>query len=104
MQMNLYKYCGVDPITFWRYTPGETVLMISASVENISLEHETRNKLEARLCAVIMNANGVTKSGNKKFDVNDFMPDNKEQPVSPDELEQAALAATMKMGGEVRRS
>lgn len=101
MQKNLYKYCGIDPVSFWKYTPGETSMMISASIENLETEYDIRNKLEARLCAVVLNANGVQKSGKKPFDVDDFLPHKRDRAKSAEELEQMALAATMRMGGEV---
>lgn len=101
MQRNLYKYCGIDPISFWKYTPYETELMISTSIENMEFEYDIRNKLEARLCAVVLNANGVQKTGKKPFDVDDFMPKKRERARSAEELEHMALAATQRMGGEV---
>lgn len=104
MQTNVFKFCGIDPISFWKYTPGETIMMITASIENIELENEVRNKLEARLCAIVLTANGATKPGKKPYDVDDFMPKKVSVPKTPEQLEQMALAATMKMGGVVSSS
>lgn len=105
MQTNLYKFCQIDPVSFWKFTPGETVMMLSASIENIELENEIRNKLEARLCAVVLTANGVMKSGKTPYSVEDFMPKKaKTLPRSPEDLEKMAIAATMLMGGEVSNS
>lgn len=104
MQINVFKFCGIDPISFWKYTPGETIMMITASIENIELENEVRNKLEARLCAIVLTANGATKPGKKPYDVDDFMPKKVSVPKTPEQLEQMALAATMKMGGIVSSS
>lgn len=104
MQNNIFKFCGIDPISFWKFTPGETLMMITASIENIELENEVRNKLEARLCAVVLTANGATKAGKKPYEVDDFMPKKKSVPKTPEQLEQQALAATMKMGGVVNSS
>lgn len=76
-------------------------MMISTSIENLEFEHDTRNKLEARLCAIVLNANGVQKTGKKPFDVEDFMPKGKAKVKSPAELEAIAMAATIKMGGKI---
>lgn len=101
MQTNLYKYSGIDPVSFWKFTPGETVMMISASIENQVFELDTRNKLEARLCAVVLRANGVMKGRNKPFEIDDFMPKDKDVPKSPEDLERMAMMATKRMGGVV---
>jgi hypothetical protein len=102
MQTNLFKFCQIDPISFWKYTPGETLMMITASIENIELRNEIKHKLEARLCAVVLTANGVMKSGKTPYGVDDFMPKKtKALPRSPEDLEKMALTATMMMGGEV---
>ncbi|MCK9310671.1 MAG: hypothetical protein M0P26_00170 [Bacteroidales bacterium] len=105
MQTNLFKFCQIDPVAFWKYTPGETMMMITTSIENIELKNEIRHKLEARLCAVVLSANGVMKSGKTPYSVEDFMPKKqKARPKSPEELEKMALTATMMMGGEVSSS
>jgi hypothetical protein len=101
MQENSWRFCGIDPISFWKYTPSETSMMVSASVENRNQEIEFRSSLEARLCAIVLNANGVTKKNKKMFDLDDFMPVKKSKPMTPEQLEQIAKAAVMKMGGEV---
>lgn len=79
-------------------------MMVTASLENIELKNEIRNKLEARLCAVVLTANGATKAGKKPYTVEDFMPQEKATPKTPEQLEQMALAATMKLGGVVSSS
>jgi hypothetical protein len=104
MQSNMYKFCQVDPIIFWKYTPGESLMMITASIENIELKNEIRNRLEARLCAIVLTANGATKAGKKPYDVEDFMPKAKSVSRTPEEIERMALDATVKMGGVVSRS
>lgn len=101
MQTNLYKFCGVDPISFWKFTPAETMIMIDAATDNYILEHEITSRLEARLCAVILTANGVMKHGKTPYDTEDFMPKEKTVAKTPEQLEQIAKAATMKLGGEV---
>ena len=100
MQENLWRCCDKDPLQFWKYTPAETSMMISASVEKHNIEMEIQSTLEARLCAIVLNANGVTKRGKKPFEINDFMPQKKEHFTS-EQLEQMAQASVMKMGGEV---
>jgi hypothetical protein len=105
MQENLFKFCGIDPIKFWTFTPAETLMMVSSSIKNIELENEITNKLEARLCAVVLSANGVMKHSNTPYSMEDFMPKkNKTLPKSPEDLEKMALTATMMMGGEVSNS
>ena len=104
MQTNLYKFAGVDPVSFWKYTPGETVLMISKSIENFTFKNEIQNKLEARLCAIVLTANGVLKSGKRPYDTDDFKPRKKTTPTKVEDLEQMAMRATMMMGGEVIRN
>jgi hypothetical protein len=101
MQENFYKYCGVDPIQFWRYTPAETTMMITAAIDNLTFEYDFRNRLEARLCAIVLTANGVMKSGRTPYDTKDFMPKKAEAPKTAEQLEQMAIAAVTKLGGEV---
>lgn len=101
MQTNLYKYANISPVDFWKYTPGETVMMISASIENLEFEHEITNKLEARLCAIVLSANGVLKPGKKPYGIEDFMPKKKDIPRTVEDLEQMAITATKRMGGVV---
>jgi hypothetical protein len=104
MQTQLYKFSGIDPISFWKFTPGETVLMISTSIENATHAQELQNKLEARLCAVVLTANGVVKPGKKAYGIEDFMPSTKTKVKSIEDLEQMAMRSTMMMGGEVSRN
>lgn len=102
MQKSLFQYCRIDPISFWHYTPAETRLMILAAMEEKTQEYEYWNTLEARLCAVVYNANGVTRKDKKPFEIDDFMPnDQKKQKMTPELLEKKAMAETLKMGGKV---
>lgn len=101
MQENLFQYCQIDPLKFWQYTPAETYLMISAAVKRYELETEYRNTLEARLCAVILNANGVTRKDKQQFEISDFMPSEKKQALTPELLEKKAMIETAKLGGTV---
>lgn len=103
MQENSWTFCSIDPIMFWKYTPAETSMMISASVEKYNSEMKIRSSLEARLCAVVLNANGATKKNKKPYEMEDFMPviKKEKQHFTPEQLEQIAKAACMKMGGDV---
>lgn len=101
MQESLYQYCRKDPLEFWRYTPAETYLMISGAVKRQELEMEYQNTHWARLCAIIYNANGVTRKDKKPFEIEDFLPSEKKQKMTPELLEKKAMAETLKMGGKV---
>lgn len=100
----LYRFCGIDPVKFWDYTSAETELMITTAAEKYNNEFEFQMNLEARLCAVILNANGRMKKGKKPFETMDFIPKattKKQQPLTAEQYEQIAKAATLKCGGVV---
>lgn len=101
MQVQLFRFCGKDPIEFWEYTPAETELMVQTASEKYSQEYEFNSAVQARLCAIVLNANGVTKKGKKPFEVNDFMPAKKSKPKTPEQLEHMAKTAAMRLGGSV---
>lgn len=102
-QKTLYKLCGVTPIEFWTYTPAETNIMIEAAVENRTEESDFNLALNARLCAVILNANGVQKKNKKPFEMKDFLPEenSKRAPHSVEDIELMIRNATIAAGGNV---
>jgi hypothetical protein len=93
----------IDPVHFWDYTPAETELMITVAAEKYNNEIEFESSLAARLCAVVMNANGATKQNKKPFETEDFQPkkQSKKQQFTAEQYEMMAKAATIKMGGTV---
>ena len=104
MQENAFRFCNIDYISFWRYTPAETTKMIIIAAEKESQAREFTASLEARLCAIVLNANGVTKKNKELFDVEDFMPkktSKKSAEKTVEQLEQMAKFAAMRMGGSV---
>ena len=102
MQENAFRFCNIDYLTFWKYTPAETTKMIVIAAEKESQNREFIATLEARLCAIVLNANGVTKKNKDLFDVEDFMPVSKKSSVKTvEQLEAMAQFAAMRMGGSV---
>ena len=98
----MYKLCGVNPLDFWRYTPAETNIMIEAAVEKRKEESDLNLALNARLCAIIYNANGVQKQNKKPFEMKDFLPEDKKNvPHSVEDIELMVRNATIAAGGKV---
>jgi hypothetical protein len=77
--------------------------MITTAIEKEKLEIEFTSILQARLCSVIMNANGALKSNKKPFEIEDFMPQaKKKKPVLTIEQHKEVMKmAVLKMGGTI---
>jgi hypothetical protein len=75
--------------------------MIEIASKKYNQELEYNSTLEARLCAIVLTANGHKKSNKKAYSVSDFMPVKKSTPKTPEQYEELAKAAAIKMGGHV---
>ena len=75
--------------------------MIEEASEKRNNELEFELRLNARLCAIIYNANGVKKDNYKTFEMKDFLPEKKEAPQTVEELEYMVQMATLAAGGSV---
>jgi hypothetical protein len=65
-------------------------------------EWEYRQTIDARLCVVILKANGVTKESGEQFDISDFMSSETEDVEIPPEAYDLLLRRMTKaMGGEI---
>jgi len=76
--------------------------MIEAAVEKRKEESDLKLSLNARLCAIIYNANGVQKQNKKPFEMKDFLlEDKKRVPHSVEDIELMIRNATIAAGGKV---
>lgn len=76
-------------------------------IEEKSIKHDQelnlKLHLEARLCAIILNANGAKKDNNTHFEIKDFVGDNHQHdtPKTIEDLELMVRNATLAAGGKV---
>lgn len=103
MQEQLYFFCGITPVDFWDFTPAETELMTLTASKKYEHEYEYQSYMDARLCAVILNANGAKKQNKKPFEVEDFLPQKKtnKKELTIEQHKEIMKAAVLKMGGTV---
>jgi hypothetical protein len=80
----MFQLCNVTPIDFWYYLPRETFDMIDWSQEMQKLKDVKR----ADLIAHIRNAPYFTKKDNKPFTSKDFLPEQEDEGISPEEFEE----------------
>jgi hypothetical protein len=103
IQENLYKICKIPPAKAWMITPAEAEFRIRIDKEILEEENEYQQYIEARLCAVIMNANGARKEDDDSaFTVEDFLPQSSQEipPELQDELNEIRMRRTVKaLGG-----
>lgn len=64
---------------------------------------EYQQSIDARLCAIVLNANGAKKEGKKQFEIKDFLPDHKakKDKMTPEQYELMMLQKTIALGGTV---
>jgi hypothetical protein len=95
----LYSFCNISPLDFWKYTPAETTLMITEANSRFEFEQ----LISARLCTVILNANGATKENKKRFEIKDFMPEEKSKikKLTPEQYQLMMIQKTIAAGGTV---
>lgn len=87
------------PAEAWTVTPAEAEFLFLIDREKIEEETKYQQYVEARLCAVIMNANGARKEDDdSSFTVEDFLPDNIENiPLElQEELDELKMRRTAK--------
>lgn len=96
--------CDKSPSEFWDYTPAEITLMIEEATKKQEQELDLRLNIEARLCSVIMNANGAKKENHRNFEMKDFLPDKTTHntPKNVEDFELMVRYATIAAGGHVK--
>jgi len=77
--------------------------MIDVAIETQNEETDLTLHLEARLCAVIMNANGAKTENRERFEMKHFLPDERRstQKMTPEQYEYALRMKTISAGGTV---
>jgi hypothetical protein len=79
-------------------------MMIEIAARKYSDEMEFTMSLEARLCAIVLNANGAKKKDKRAFEAADFLPPQKKKKKQVPTIEQyqeMMKVAVLKMGGTV---
>jgi hypothetical protein len=79
----MFQLCNVNPLEFWIYLPRETFDMIDWAQEKQKIEDVKR----ADMIAHIRNAPFFTKKDNKPWTSKDFLPDEEDQGMTPEEFE-----------------
>ena len=96
--------CDIRPSEFWDYTPAETTLMIDEKSKKYKEQTEFQLSLNARLCAVIYNANGAKKENGSLFTTDDFLEERTEIPPDPEQYNLLLKRMNKAMGGrEIHR-
>jgi hypothetical protein len=80
----MFQLCDVNPIDFWDYLPRETFDMIDWSEDKRKKEDIKR----ADLIAHIRNAPHFTKKDNKPWVYTEFLPQEMDPGMSPEEFEE----------------
>lgn len=91
--------CDKSPSEFWDYTPAETTLMIEEKSQKRKEEIEFELSLNARLCAIIYNANGAKKEGGGSFRMEDFLESREEVPQDPEQYHLLLKRMNKALGG-----
>lgn len=83
--------------------------MISIASEIKQQDLEFTSVLEARLCAIVLTANGKTKKNKKVFETSDFLPPKiipkkKKRALTIEQHKEIMRAAVLKAGGTVNTS
>jgi len=97
----MFRFCEIDPIEFWKYTPAETEIMITAAMKR----EEVKVYRQAQLLALICNVHGVTKrNSDHGYDIEDFLPESmipKPKKRTVDQIWAEVMAANQALGGQV---
>ncbi len=78
----MYRFCNVNFIEFWEFTPAESSAMLK--IANEKFEYDTIER--AVLLLRISNAPHFTKQNKKPWELNDFLPDFAKHEPTPEEV------------------
>lgn len=75
-QTLMFRFCGVNFIDFWNYTPAETSTMVKIGQEKLKYEAI----IHAQLLQCVSNAPHFMGRGKKPRELNEFLPDFAKEP------------------------
>ncbi len=89
MQKSMYRFCDVNYIDFWEYTPAESDAMLKIAQDKFEYDITER----AILLMWIANAPHASKKNDQLFEINDFLPDFLKHEPTYEEIAAAWLNA-----------